>query len=74
MNPLTFARNFTPSSTAEVSESVTFVGVAIAGQMVQGQVVPPKPEAVVNVHMTLAASAVPEVSFTPVVPPFTVAV
>ena len=74
MDPFTFAWNFAPSSTADVSASDTTAGVALPGQMVQGQVAPPEPVPVVKVHGTSAASAVPAVSVTPVGPPFTVAV
>ena len=73
MLPATSARNLTPSSTALVSASVRS-GVAVAGQMVHGQVEPPPPPAVVKLQMTSVASGVPAVSFTPVAPPFTVAV
>ena len=74
MEPATLARNFTPSSTALESESATFVGVAVPGQMVQGQTAPAPPVPVVKVHVTSAASGVPAVSVTPVGPPVTVAV
>ena len=37
MNPLTEARNLTPSSTALPSCSVTMAGTAVEGQIVHGQ-------------------------------------
>ena len=62
MRPSLSARNLTPNSTALSGPSFGRVGTAAAGQMVQLLV-----HAVVNVHVTFAASALPLTSLTPVV-------
>jgi len=69
--PLTSDRNLTPSSTAPGSETDGFAGVAVPGHTLHGQL---GPAAVVNDHVTSAARALPDTSFTPAAPPFTVAV
>ena len=74
MRPSVSARNFTPTSIAAVSVvSAAFSGVAVEGQIVHGQ---PELEgaAVVKVHVLSAASGLPALSLTPLLPPRTVAV
>ena len=58
--------NLTPSSTASVSESCGVVGVVDALQALHGQLGGGGAAAVVKLHTTLAASALPAASFTPV--------
>ena len=74
ISPSASARNRVPTSTALLSVvSAGRAGVAALPQMLHGQ---PNCEAarVVKVQLSSAASALPARSFTPAVPPLTVAV
>src|SRR6478672_2149051 len=63
MKPATSDRNFVPSSTEAVSPSSTGDGTAEVGQIVHGHVGGGGAEAaVVNDHVTFAASALPATS------------
>jgi hypothetical protein len=76
MKPSLSERNFSPSSTALASLSSGLDGVALLAHTLHGQVGGGAAVAVVKVHVTSAARALPATSFTrgSVLPPLTRAV